>query len=153
MEGSDVLIGGPGSDDITGGTGSDVCDLDDGDEATESCRFDFAGPTVVSLTAQPEAVTVGDELTINLRLSDPSGVVRAGVYFMVRGVQNDFCGQQMDLVSGTDTDGTWRLRCTVPATVRNGKYTVTPFAQDRMNNYTNTNGGDNDETRATFTVS
>ena len=79
-------------------------------------------------------------------------MARAGFYFTVAGVQNDFCGQQMTLVEGTPEDGTWQATCTVTDDVRIGTYTVVPYAQDAQNNHTNVNGGRDDDTRASFVV-
>ena len=42
--------------------------------------------------------------------------------------------------------------CTVPNTARIGTYTVTPYARDLLNNYTNVNSGDLSPVRATFEV-
>ena len=147
--GDDVLTGGPGADALDGGGGSNTCNVDAADSVGPGCRVDSSGPEVVSLTASPSSVSAGDELTITARLRDPSGVEQAGVIFEVGGNQNDFCGQNLELVSGTAEDGTWRKVCTVPETDL-GTYTVTPFARDSVNNWTNSNNGDTSPVRATF---
>ncbi|HSE09207.1 MAG TPA: Ig-like domain-containing protein, partial [Nocardioidaceae bacterium] len=111
---------------------------------------DSTGPEIVSLSVSQATVSPGDTFTITAHVTDPAGVDTAGFWFTVDGVQNDFCGQQLTLTSGTRTDGTWTNTCTVPSMTRLGSYTITPYARDTLNNYTNTNGGRTDSTRAHF---
>lgn len=150
--GNDLLTGDQGIDILNGGSGTNTCDWDVGEATINSCRYDNDGPTIVSLTTSQATVGSGDAFSVDLRLRDAAGADLAGVTFSVGGLGNDFCGQFMTLVSGNGNDGVWRLSCTVPANVRGGTYTVTPYARDRLNNWTNTNGGRLDATRATFTV-
>lgn len=160
-DGSDSIIGGIGNDNLAGdggidrldgGTGTNTCDWDEGEATITSCRYDFEGPRIVSMTVSADTVAPGETIEIDLRLTDTAGAVMAGVITSVDGVQNDLCQQWATLVSGNANDGIWRYSCTIPSSARNGTYTATPYAQDRVNNFTNTNGGSLDPTRVTFTV-
>ncbi len=151
-DGNDALIGGEGIDDLDGGAGINTCDSTPGEPVESSCRHDVSGPEIVSLTTSQESYEPGATFTITAQITDDSGVDLAGAVYYTADVQNDFCDQFMTKVGGTSRNGTWEMTCTVPASVRNGVYTATPFAGDIMGNWTNTNGGSEDDTRATFTI-
>ena len=55
--------------------------------------------------------------------------------------------------SGTTTDGIWSLQCTVPAIVASGSYIVTPYVEDILGQWVNTNGGPPSDTQGLFTIS
>ena len=73
--------------------------------------------------------------------------------YEVGGRSYNWCGWNVSRVSGSIYDGWWSLTCTVPQTARAGAYTVTPYASDSLENWTNMNGQDESPARATFTVS
>ncbi len=148
----DLLVGGEGVDQLDGGSGVNVCEPDPAEPIEASCRYDDSGPEVVSLTTNQETYAPGDRFVISMHLRDPVGVNLAGAYYMVGGVQNDFCDQFMRLATGTAKDGVWKMSCTLPAKVRNGAYEATPYARDAMNNHTNVNGGDLSDVRARFDI-
>jgi hypothetical protein len=114
---------------------------------------DETGPTITSVIASPSTVSPGQTLTISIAATDPSGIEYVGFYFTRDDVQRDFCGQSTELTSGTSTNGTWTYVCTVPALVLNGDYVITPYAQDTLGSYTNSNGGTLDSTRGSVSVS
>ena len=148
----DVLLGGEGIDDLDGGGGVNTCDSSPGEAVETSCRYDVSGPDIVSMTTNKPSYQPGDEFVLDLHVVDPSGADLVGAYFMIDRQQNDFCGQFARRISGTQRDGVWRLRCTLPMTARNGSYEGTPYARDIMGNWTNTNNGTADDTRALFTI-
>jgi hypothetical protein len=148
----DLLLGGVGVDQLDGGGGVNVCEPDPAEPIEASCRYDESGPEVVSLTTNQETYAPGDRFVISMHLRDPAGVNLAGAYYMVNGLQNDFCDQFMRLATGTARDGVWRMSCSLPAIVRNGHYEATPYARDTMNNWTNTNGGSVSDVRASFDI-
>jgi hypothetical protein len=115
---------------------------------------DQTGPAFQGLTATPDTLRPGDVFTVSLIASDPSGITRAGMMFFIKGTfrQNDFCGQNLALTAGTPEAGTWTANCTVPSDVIDGEYTIEPFAQDSLGNWTNSNGGTTDPTRGNFTI-
>jgi hypothetical protein len=115
---------------------------------------DQTGPVFQGLTATPDTVRPGDVFTVSLIASDPSGIARAGMIFLIKGTfrQNDFCGQNLTLTAGTPEAGTWTANCTVPSDVIDGEYTIEPFAQDTLGNWTNSNGGTTDPTRGNFII-
>ena len=126
----------------------------DGDEHIVSMGvvLDNDGPEITSITVSQSTVAPGDTFTIPIDANDPSGIAYVGFSFSVNGAQRDFCGQNISRTSGTDTNGTWTRQCTVPASVIGGTYTITPFAADTLQNYTNTNCCSSSPARATFTV-
>ena len=113
---------------------------------------DNEGPEITSISVSQSTVAPGDTFAITIDANDPSGIDYVGFFFSVNGGQRDFCGQSSSRTSGTDTNGTWTRQCTVPASVIGGTYTITPFAADTLQNYTNTNCCSSSPARATFTV-
>jgi nucleotide-binding universal stress UspA family protein len=109
------------------------------------------GPAAGTILREAETRR-SDLIVMGTRVRDPVGVNHAGAYYMVNGVQNDFCDQFMRLATGTTKDGVWKMSCTLPAKVRNGPYEATGYARDTMNNWTNTNGGDTSDVRAHFDI-
>jgi len=114
--------------------------------------LDRDGPAIESIAVSSPTVRPGDTFTITIRATDPSGVRSVGFYLSVGGMQRDFCGQQMTRTGGTTTDAIWTHDCLVPANIIGGEYTITPFAEDELGNYTNMNQGSSSPLRGTFTV-
>ena len=141
---------GSGVDDIDGGTGVNYCDSSPDEPAAGSCRYDAAGPEILTLTTNQPSYAPGDQIVVTMHATDATGIDDAAVSFSIDGKQNDFCGQQMQRVTGTAQDGIWKLSCTVPADVLNGTYEVLPYARDVMNNWTNMNGQNPIDLRAHF---
>jgi hypothetical protein len=113
---------------------------------------DDSGPRILSLSVSDAVVSPGDTFTVTAHVADPAGVESVGSWFTVGGRQNDFCGQNMTFTDGTARDGRWTKTCKVPSAVRSGDYTVTPYGQDKLGNWTNTNSGDDSDVRAHFQV-
>ena len=118
-----------------------------------SCRTDNDGPTIVSVDVNDTTFAPGDSLVMRARLRDPAGVQYAAFMYQVGDKNYSWCGWDATRTSGTVYDGWWELSCVVPATARIGTYTVTPYAQDSVENWTNMNGGDESPLTTTFTVS
>ena len=113
---------------------------------------DSDGPTFAEVGVSSSLVGPGDSLTISIRALDETGVSRVGFSFTLDGAQRDICGQTTSLASGDASDGVWTYTCTIPGSVQNGTYTVVPYGEDVVGNFTNTNCCSSSPTRATFTV-
>ena len=148
----DVLVGGGGVDELNGGTGVNYCDTTAGETSASSCRYDDRGPAISELTTNKGTYKPGDELVVEMRVTDAVGVSYAAVSLSTGGRGYDDCGWQMARVSGTSQDGIWRLSCIVPKNVRNGAYEVRPYARDVMANWTNMNGQNPIDLRGSFEV-
>jgi hypothetical protein len=116
---------------------------------------DVARPTVVSIDVNPSTVSIGQTFTVSAHVTSPVGVQQIELQSTADGVSGNtsFCDSYATLTSGTATDGIWSIQCTVPATVASGSYTVTPYAEDILGQWVNTNGGPPSDTRGSFTVS
>ena len=114
--------------------------------------IDNDGPEISSITVSQNTVAPGDTFTISIDANDPSAITMVGFWFTINGGQRDFCGQNTTRTSGTAENGTWTYNCTVPATVIGGTYTITPYASDSLQNWTNSNCCSSSTARATFTV-
>lgn len=113
---------------------------------------DLTGPQIESIDVSPSTVGPGDRFTVTIVTSDPSGVNRASMIFMLGRAQRDFCGQSLDLISGDALKGTWQTQCTAPSVGSNGNYVVVPSAADLVGNYTNTNCCTRSSLRGNFTL-
>lgn len=149
---NDTLIGGTGTDRIDGGTGINYCDASADEPAATSCRYDTTNPEVVSVSTNQASYRPGDRLDISIHVRDGSGVNYTQYVVTLGGQQYGICEGTMRLVSGTARDGVWGIGCTVPSTVRNGTYEVSPYARDVMGNWTNMNSQNLIPLRATFAV-
>ncbi len=118
----------------------------------EGVTTDSDGPEIVTLSVSEATVAPGDTFTITAQVQDGSEVQSAGFYFTLDGAQRDFCGQGLQLTGGDANAGTWTHECVVPADVQGGDYTIVPYAQDAVGNYTNTNCCSSSDTRAYFSV-
>jgi hypothetical protein len=65
---------------------------------------------------------------------------------------SSFCDSYATLASGTPTDGIWSITCTVPSVVVPGDYIVTPYVEDMVGDWVNSNGGPLSPTRGYFSV-
>ncbi|CAM8647224.1 RTX calcium-binding nonapeptide repeat [Acidimicrobiia bacterium] len=144
-DGSDTLIGGVGNDVLDGGsspdvidpgTGSNSCGSDTADSMRGPCAIDTTGPAISAITA-PKVVTAGTTMTFTWRVVDTGGVgntnVRIGGY---SGWVTTWCGFVVvaDLVGGSAFDGTYQVKCDVPANAVNGTYTLFLMASDTFAN-------------------
>lgn len=114
---------------------------------------DEDGPNLKTIEVSRVNVVPGDTFTIDVTAEDRSGIRYMGFTFELGTQQLDFCGYTMQRVSGTSTNGRWTVSCTVPTTARNGKYVITPYAADFVDNFTNTNCCTRSNLRGEFTVS
>ena len=113
---------------------------------------DRDGPEIPDVTVSPTSASIGDEVIISVRATDPADVESVGFYFMLNDAQRDICGQQLEFASGTVLDGVWSTSCTIPSDAQNGVYEVVPFAEDGVGNFTNTNCCSTSSTRGALTV-
>ncbi len=149
--GSDLLVGGAGNDALDGGSspdvidpgmGSNACGADAADSMRGPCAIDTTGPTFSEITA-PKVFTPGTTMTFTWRVADAGGVsntnVRIGGY---SGYVTTWCGFVVvaDLVSGSTFDGTYQVKCSVPANAVNGTYTAFLMASDSFGNYSGWDG-------------
>lgn len=153
QSGDDVILGGPQIDVVDGGSGTNACDFTPGERETMTCLYDTEGPKISSLTVTPSEGVPGSTIEITIMVEDEAGAERVGFYTTVNGAQQDICGQETTLVSGSENNGTWSHTCTIPSAVINGTYTVVPFARDVLGNWTNSNGGEPTDIRGAFSVS
>ena len=118
----------------------------------EGVTTDSDGPEIVTLSVSEATVAPGDTFTITAQVQDGAEVQSAGFYFTLDGAQRDFCGQGLQLTGGDANAGTWTHDCLVPDDVQGGDYTIVPYAQDGVGNWTNTNCCSSSDTRAYFSV-
>ena len=111
-------------------------------------------PDIVSIDVTPTSVTSGDTLTISAHVTSSVGVGTVQLQANSTEVAGNtpFCEGAANRTSGTVTDGVWTLTCVVPNVVVPGDYEVTPYAQDILGQWVNTNGGALDDARGYFTV-
>lgn len=122
-------------------------------EFTVSEALDDAdGPKIEEITLTPATVTVGDELTIRVKVSDVTGINYVGFSFSIDDAQRDFCGQSLSRESGGSKSAVWATRCIVPVSAQPGTYSVKAYARDLLSNHTNTNCCTRSELRGTLTV-
>ena len=116
---------------------------------------DVARPTIVSIDVNPSTVSIGQSFTVSAHVTSSVGVQAIELQSTADGVPGNtpFCDGYATLASGTVADGTWSLQCTVPSVVASGSYTVTPYAEDVLGQWVNTNGGPPSDTRGSFTIS
>ena len=112
-------------------------------------------PTVVSIDVDPNVVSTGQTFTVSAHVTSPVGVKAIELQSSAVGVPGNwaFCDGYATLASGTTTDGIWSLQCTVPAIVASGSYVVTPYVEDILGQWVNSNGGPPSDTQGSFTVS
>jgi hypothetical protein len=94
---------------------------------------DTQNPVVVagSGSIQQSTVTVGQSVTFTFRATDDIGVNSAGG-IMYNGSQLVSQGSGATRISGTATDGIWRMTLNIPAANSAGTYTIQGFAQDAL---------------------
>lgn len=104
---------------------------------------DVAPATVVSIDVTPAAVTSGQTFTVSAHLTSDVGVDAVELQSTPDGLSGNssFCDDGATLTSGTVTDGTWSITCTVPSIIAATSYTVTPYLRDVLGQWVNTNGG------------
>lgn len=114
-----------------------------------------ARPTVVSIDVNPNVVSTGQTFTVSAHVTSPVGVKAIELQSTAVGVTGNtpFCDGYATLASGTATDGIWSLQCIVPAVVASGSYVVTPYVEDILGQWVNSNGGPPSPTQGSFTVS
>jgi hypothetical protein len=157
----DNLFGGPGNDYIDGGEGYDYVDGGPGENScvktsdepqVGSCRYDWRGPAILSITPSSAQVSPGETLRIQIHATDESGISSISFSTSVGQTQRDICGQSMRKLSGNGLDEIWFVDCVIPANASNGLYTIIGFGLDVNGSYTNTNGGTLSRTRGSFQV-
>jgi hypothetical protein len=116
---------------------------------------DVARPTILSIDVNPNVVSFGQTFTVSAHVTSPVGV--EAIELQSTAVDDlgntSFCDSYATLTSGTNTDGIWSIQCTVPAIVASGSYVVTPYVEDILGQWVNSNGGPPSATQGSFTVS
>lgn len=114
--GDDELSSGGGADDVDGGPGDNLCIVDAQDDSVR-CRYDEEPPVAVKTLVDPGAVDVTEadaDVAVRVHATDDTGVRSVQVWL---GDRNNGVALSVDwpeLVSGTDRDGWWTGRVTVP---------------------------------------
>ena len=124
-------------------------------EFTITGGFDHVDPPAIeSIDVTPATAEPGDTITVSAHVTSQVGLKMIELQARRDGDGGSwtFCDKWGTLTSGTAQDGVWSITCTVPDQVLNGSYTVTPYAQDELGQWVNSNGGPPDDTRGTFTV-
>lgn len=126
------------SDDLAAAGWPSFVDITDSDP-------DTTAPTVTSVTVTPSSVDVSAapaDVTIELGIDDDrSGVTRVFLFLSSAAPSTGTGGAVspvMTLVSGTATSGVWRGTTTIPRYSREGRWTFTIFAVDRVSNVRST---------------
>jgi len=111
-------------------------------------------PSVLSINTSAATVSPGDTLVVSADVTSPVGVKAIELQSQLVGSSGvwAFCDSYASLSSGTAEDGTWSITCPVPAEVLSGTYTIVPFAEDVLGQWTNTNGGPATSVRGSFSV-
>ena len=134
--GDDAINGGGGMDSINSGTGNDTCANDAADRRSDPCTIDTSGPTVTFPAIRSSEIQAGTTAVFRWVVSDPSGV--SMTWGQVGGPPGwvDWCGfaTPAPLIDGTAEVGTYELRCAIPATAVNERYTLYIGSADVLGN-------------------
>jgi Ca2+-binding RTX toxin-like protein len=137
--GNDALDGGPNSDNLDGGSGSNTCTFSSEDIVSSSC--DSTAPVLESMSLSRSSVntsTGAQTITVTVRLTDDlTGVAGDGYSSSPSQVTftNAATGQivyamfqsDVQLSSGTRTDGVYTYTMTVPYGAAHGAWDVSSF--------------------------
>jgi hypothetical protein len=143
----DQFLGGAGVDRLTAGTAGDTCAVDPADPVTGTCVADTTGPQISDVQV-PSTIDAGETLTVTWRVTDPSGIDTPGGLFLggfgpntqaTLGGRQGFvgwCGFPIEptRISGSSTDGVYRISCDLPELAPNDTYTVFIAAGDVFGN-------------------
>lgn len=132
--GNDTLKGGAGTDSVNTGGGTDTCAPDSADRVAGACTTDRTGPTITWIEV-PTTVTAGTTFSARFSVADASGVdPQSPAAFLggASGYVTSWCGFPVvpTQISGTATDSTWSISCSVPAQAVSGTYSLFLGAQD-----------------------
>ena len=134
--GDDAINGGGGPDSINSGAGDDTCANDTADRRSDPCTTDVSAPAISFPATNTSEIQAGTTALFRWVASDPSGV--AMTWGQVGGPPGwvDWCGfaTPAPLVSGTAEVGTYELRCAIPATAVNERYTLYVGSADAIGN-------------------
>ncbi|NDH65054.1 MAG: calcium-binding protein [Microbacteriaceae bacterium] len=133
--GNDLIDGGLGTDTISTGAGNDMCNADEADVRLDACTLDSKGPTFGATTTEWKQFAAGNMAVFGINVSDDAGV--QAVYGSIGGAPGwvtEWCGFliPIELASGTQKAGTYKLSCTIPPNAVNAKYTLFLSAVDLM---------------------
>ncbi len=134
--GDDAINGGGGVDSINSGAGDDTCANDAADRRADPCTTDISAPAISFPATNSSEIQAGSTAVFRWIARDPSGV--AMTWGMVGGPPGwiDWCGfaTPAPLVEGTPEMGTYELRCAIPATAVNERYTLYIGSSDAIGN-------------------
>ena len=128
----DQMGGGPGRDSLQAGLGSDVCGTDASDTVTGVCTIDNTPPTITNLMGSP-VFAAGEEAVFTWSVSDPAGVMGSWLYIGgPSGWVTEWCGFAIEasLVGGSDQEGMYEVRCSIPVNAVSQNYTAFIYATD-----------------------
>jgi hypothetical protein len=132
----DDALSGRGMDPIPSGLGNDSCASDAVDSPLDAGTVDTSAPTVSFPASNSTEIQAGTTAVFCWVASDPSGV--ALTWGQAGGPPGwvDWCGfaTPAPLVSGTAEVGTYELRCAIPATAVNERYTLYVGSADALGN-------------------
>lgn len=131
----DRIDGGTGADSISTGAGLDVCGLDSADKMLDACQIDSKGPEFGPVTMEVRTFEAGNEATFEFDVRDQSGVAFIQGYIGgPPGWVTSWCGFgiQAERKSGTETTGSYRIRCPIPKDAVNETYSLFVKAGDRF---------------------
>jgi hypothetical protein len=133
--GNDLIDGGLGTDTISTGAGNDMCNADEADVRLDYCTIDSQAPTFGAPPTDLKQVTAGNLAVFAVNVSDAAGV--QAVYGSIGGAPGwvtEWCGFQipLELASGTQKSGTYKLSCSIPSNAVNAKYSLFLSAVDLM---------------------
>jgi hypothetical protein len=133
--GDDALSGG-GMDPIPSGLGNDSCASDAIDSPLDAGTVDTSAPTVSFPASNSSEIQAGTTVVFCWVASDPSGV--ALTWGQAGGPPGwvDWCGfgTPAARIDGTAEVGTYELRCAIPATAVNERYTLYVGSADALGN-------------------
>lgn len=138
----DQFLGGGGVDRLSAGTAGDTCAVDPADPVTGTCAVDTTGPKISDVQI-PAELNAGETLTVTWRVTDPSGIDTIGgvgpnTWAALGGPPGylEWCGFPIEptRISGSSTDGLYRISCQLPEFAPAATYSVQLSAWDVFGN-------------------
>ncbi len=134
--GDDALNGGGGVDSVRSGPGDDTCANDAADRRLDSCNTDSEAPLISFPASNNSQIQAGSTVVFRWVARDASGVTMT--WGQVGGPPGwiDWCGFATPAVriDGTTEAGSYELRCDIPSTAVNERYTLYIGAADSLGN-------------------
>ncbi len=134
--GDDAVSGGGGVDSISSGSGNDTCANDPADRHGDSCTIDTDAPTISFSASNSDRIEAGSSAVFRWVATDVSGVFMTWAQAGGPPGWVDWCGfaTPAERIEGTAESGTYELRCAIPDTAVNERYTLFASAADALGN-------------------